>query len=123
MSRNSVVHTVDDDFSANSLSREDTVRPPPPTACLPLAAAATASPNDSVGRAIDDNFPVTVLSRKDTDGPTPPTKDEDGGNGTRSRHGGGDMNLGGGVQRSGRGRATTLTSRARCNAGVAAILR
>jgi hypothetical protein len=91
------VYIVDDDFSANSLSHKVTVHPPPPTACSPSAATATASPNDSVARAIDDNFPVTALSREDTDGPTPPTEDEDGGNGTRSRHGGGDMNLGGGV--------------------------
>ncbi len=96
-SRNSVVRTVDDNFSANSLSRKDTVHHPPPTACLPLAAAATASPNDSVARAVGDNFPVTALSREDTDGPTPPTKDEHGGDGTRSRRGGEDMNLGGGV--------------------------
>ena len=116
------MNTVVDNFSANSLSRKDTVRPPPPTACSPSADAAIASPNDSVARAIDDNFPVTALSRENTNGPTPLTKDEDGGNGTKSRRGGEDMNLGGGVQCSGHGCATTLTSRAKCNAGAAAIL-
>jgi hypothetical protein len=65
---------------------------------------------------------VTALSREYTDGPTPPNKDEDGSDGTRSRRGGEDMNLGGGIQRSGHGRATTLTSRAKRNAGAAAIL-
>jgi hypothetical protein len=121
-SHDSVVRTIDDDFSANSLSCKDTVCSPPPTACSPLAATATASPNNSVVHAVDDNFPVTALSREYTDGPTPLTKDEDGGNGTKSRRGGEDMNLGGGVQCSGHGCATTLTSRAKCTAGAAAIL-
>ncbi len=65
---------------------------------------------------------MTALSHEYTDGPTPPTKDEDGSNGKRSRRGGEDMSLGGGVQRSGHGHATTLTSRAKRNAGAAAIL-
>jgi hypothetical protein len=96
-SQDSVVRTINDDFSARSLSRKDTVHPPPPTACLLLAAATNASPNNSVARAIDDDFPVTALSCEDTDGPTPPIEDDDGGNSTRSRCGGVDMILGGGI--------------------------